>query len=297
MVMAATTSAVRVSRATRSAARMPIASIPCVPFTRARPSLASSRMGSSPARAMAGAAGSTPPSGASTSPWPISGSARFASGARSPDAPSEPCSGTAGIDVLVEHLDHQIDQGRTHARVAEREDVRTQQEHRARLLSRERATHGGRVRAHDAVLQLGRLRGIDPYVGERSESRRDAVDRGARIDRALDDRPGGHHALPRAAGERNGGAVGHRHDLRELEPLPDLDRHGGKATCSGPGRSGPPVRALAVRAPIRAQASERTASESSTATPSGPRVTRYAPAPGRDATASTGSVPAKCSAA
>ncbi len=97
MVMAATTSAVRVSRATRSAARMPIASIPCVPFTRARPSLASSRMGSSPARAMAGAAGSTPPSGASTSPWPISGSARFASGARSPDAPSEPCSGTAGI--------------------------------------------------------------------------------------------------------------------------------------------------------------------------------------------------------
>ena len=97
IVIAATTSAVRASDAARSVARMPIASMPCVPFTRASPSFASSISGESPARAIAAGAGSAPPSGASTSPWPISGRARFASGARSPDAPSDPCWGTAGI--------------------------------------------------------------------------------------------------------------------------------------------------------------------------------------------------------
>ena len=95
-LIAAVTSAVRTSRSARETARIPIASIPCVPLTSARPSLALSSSGSSPAERRTSPAGLGSPS-TSSSPRPTSGSARFASGARSPDAPSEPCSGTTGI--------------------------------------------------------------------------------------------------------------------------------------------------------------------------------------------------------
>jgi hypothetical protein len=57
--------------------------------------LASSTIGSRPAAARASAAGMTRPP-TSTSPRPMTGSARWASGARSPEAPTEPCDGTTG---------------------------------------------------------------------------------------------------------------------------------------------------------------------------------------------------------
>ena len=85
-----------------------------------------------PARCIAPAAGSVPTS-VSTSPAPISGSARFASGARSPDAPSDPCSGTDGDHVGVQHLHHEVHELGAHARVPQREDVRAEEQHRARL--------------------------------------------------------------------------------------------------------------------------------------------------------------------
>ena len=71
--------------------------MPSVPLTSARPSLAVSVTGSMPASASASAAGRRRPSRSCTSPSPISASAQWASGARSPLAPSEPCSGTTGV--------------------------------------------------------------------------------------------------------------------------------------------------------------------------------------------------------
>ena len=66
-----------------------------VPLRSARPSLGPRTSGSRPAWARASRAGMTrPPS--STWPRPISGSERWASGARSPEAPTEPCAGTTG---------------------------------------------------------------------------------------------------------------------------------------------------------------------------------------------------------
>jgi hypothetical protein len=53
-------------------------------------------IGASPAARNASAAGARAPDGSSTQPSPVSTSAQCASGARSPDAPSDPCSGTHG---------------------------------------------------------------------------------------------------------------------------------------------------------------------------------------------------------
>ena len=66
-----------------------------VPLISASPSLAPSTSGSSPTRRSASAPGSSSPP-TSASPSPTSGSARCASGARSPLAPSEPRDGTRG---------------------------------------------------------------------------------------------------------------------------------------------------------------------------------------------------------
>ncbi len=176
--------------------------MPCVPLTSARPSFASSAIGASPATASAAPAGSLPSSERS-SPCPISGSARFASGARSPDAPSEPCSGTDGDQLAVQHLDHAVDDQRPHAGVPERQDVRPEQEHRSGLLAGQRASDGGRVRAHDAQLERGGLGRIDPHVGQGAEPGRDPVDRVAGRDDPLDHRAGRLHPCPRlVAGTR-----------------------------------------------------------------------------------------------
>ena len=93
--IAAATEAVRASRSASAAIRAPSALISWVPLSSARPSLGSSVRGSRPASRSAVADGDPRPS-TSTSPRPINGSARCASGARSPDAPTLPCSGTTG---------------------------------------------------------------------------------------------------------------------------------------------------------------------------------------------------------
>ena len=87
MDIAAVTSAVRssTSRSARASTSMP--SIPSVPLIRASPSLACNVIGATPAAAAAGA----------HSPSPIRARATWASGARSPLAPSDPCSGTVGV--------------------------------------------------------------------------------------------------------------------------------------------------------------------------------------------------------
>ena len=76
-------------------------SMPSVPLMSARPSLAISVSGSIPAAASAVAASPRVPSRDCSSPSPISASAQCASGARSPLAPSEPCSGTIGTSPAL----------------------------------------------------------------------------------------------------------------------------------------------------------------------------------------------------
>ncbi len=94
-LIAAATLAVRVSRSASASRSAPIPLMSWVPFRSARPSFASSTSGSSPTSRRATSAGSGWPA-SSTRPRPMSGRARWASGARSPDAPTEPCSGTMG---------------------------------------------------------------------------------------------------------------------------------------------------------------------------------------------------------
>ncbi|BCB84927.1 hypothetical protein Psuf_022400 [Phytohabitans suffuscus] len=72
-------------------------SMPSVPLTSARPSFAESVTGRSPARCSASPPSTRVPDLSSTHPSPSSTSAQWASGARSPEAPSEPCSGTHGV--------------------------------------------------------------------------------------------------------------------------------------------------------------------------------------------------------
>ena len=74
----------------------------CVPLISDSPSFASSTIGSRPTRASASKPGTRSPS-TNASPSPTSGSARCASGARSPDAPTEPRLGTTGSTPRSRH--------------------------------------------------------------------------------------------------------------------------------------------------------------------------------------------------
>ena len=73
-----------------------------VPLSSASPSFGPSAIGASPARASAAAAGMRSPA-CCASPMPSMAAARCASGARSPDAPTEPWLGITGIDVARQH--------------------------------------------------------------------------------------------------------------------------------------------------------------------------------------------------
>src|SRR5512132_2402350 len=95
-------SAVFASRRARTSARLPNAAMNCVPLTSESPSFASSSIGSSPTAASA-AAPSSRVSSTEASPSPTSGSARCASGARSPLAPTDPRLGTCGKTPRFRH--------------------------------------------------------------------------------------------------------------------------------------------------------------------------------------------------
>ena len=88
-------SAARARRQARTSASAPWAVMNCVPLISDRPSFATSRTGSSPARRSASAPFTSSPSNHAR-PSPINGSARCASGARSPEAPTDPRAGTSG---------------------------------------------------------------------------------------------------------------------------------------------------------------------------------------------------------
>ncbi len=96
-LIAAAMSAVRTSCSRSCAASTSMPSMPSVPLISARPSFSASATGTIPAAARASAAGHRTPSASRTVPSPVAASAHAASGARSPEQPSEPNSGTTGV--------------------------------------------------------------------------------------------------------------------------------------------------------------------------------------------------------
>ena len=72
----------------------------CVPLIRASPSFGPSSIGTRPTAASAAAPGIRLPQNFA-SPSPMSTADMCASGARSPDAPTEPCCGTTGITPRI----------------------------------------------------------------------------------------------------------------------------------------------------------------------------------------------------
>ena len=132
--------------------------------------------------------------------------------------------------VAVQHLDHAIDHDLPHAGMAEREDVCAEQQHRARLLPRQRRSDGGRVRGHDAVLERGGLLGRDRDVRERAEAGRHAVHPTAVGDGPLHHRARGADPFAGGARERHVRAARHRDHVLERQRLAHRYRHGGKAT-------------------------------------------------------------------
>ena len=87
----------------------------CVPLMSASPSFAASSIGARPACASASAAGHRLAADACASPSPTRTSARCASGARSPLAPSDPREGTTGSTPAREHVDQKLDELAAHA--------------------------------------------------------------------------------------------------------------------------------------------------------------------------------------
>ena len=138
-------SAVFASRRARTSASAPNAAMNCVPLTSESPSFASSRDRLEPdRRERLGARTAASPS-TYASPSPTSGSARCASGARSPLAPTEPRLGTCGSTPRFRHSIRSSTVSDARAGVALRERVRAQEHRRADDLVRVRLADAARV--------------------------------------------------------------------------------------------------------------------------------------------------------
>ena len=181
-------SAAFASRRARTRPRAPNAAMNCVPLTSERPSFAWSRCGSSPARSSASPPGSrSPPNHAS--PSPTSGSARCASGARSPLAPTEPRDGTTGSTPRSRHSSSSsTSSGRAPERPFASAFARSSIAART-ISSGIRLAHPARVAAQETELELlGQLL-RDRLRDEPAEAGVDAVGVLARaVRRAVDDR-------------------------------------------------------------------------------------------------------------
>jgi len=99
--IAAVMSAVFSSARRSVAASTSMPSMPSVPLISASPSFSASTTGSMPAARSASRAGWSAPEATRTSPSPIAASAQCASGARSPEQPSDPYSRTTGVMPAV----------------------------------------------------------------------------------------------------------------------------------------------------------------------------------------------------
>ena len=89
----------------------------------------------------------------------VSTSARWASGARSPEAPDRALRRDARNDVGVEHLDEPIDDHCAHARVAERDHLRAEEHDGADLGRREIGADAARMSAEQILLECAHVGG------------------------------------------------------------------------------------------------------------------------------------------
>ena len=162
----------------------------------ASPSFGASVAGGRPARASAAAPGS-PRRSCQASPSPISTSARCASGARSPLAPTDPRDGTTGCTRAVEQLDQQLERLEPDAGEALRQHVGAQRHRRAHDRHRQRLADARGVAAQQVHLQLRQRLGGNLHFGEVAEAGVDAVGRRVAIGELVDDGARGAHARAR----------------------------------------------------------------------------------------------------
>ena len=225
------TSAARASRSACTSARPSTAVDACVPLMSARPSFAASAHGRrcprcGARRCRAGAARMVAPGGCSTSPSPISTSARWASGARSPDAPTEPRLGHDRVDAAIQHLDERRERLEADAGESLRQHVGAQHHHGAHGGDVERFTHSRRVAAQQVDLQRREVVRGDPDVGQRPETGVDAVRRLGAGGLRVDDRPCCGHPAHGLGRDLNVGAgLGDVHHLLERQRVAVQARH------------------------------------------------------------------------
>ena len=157
----------------------------------------------------------------STSPSPISASAMWLSGARSPLAPTLPCSGTSGHDAGVEQRHERVHQLRAHAAGGTEQHVGAEQhDARAPPSAGSGAPDAGGVAPDQVGLELVELVGRDPDVGQLAEAGVDPVDRLPRRDRGLDQAPAAEQlrrAPPESTPTRTAGVPGDAHHVRDRE--------------------------------------------------------------------------------
>ena len=122
-------------------------------------------------------------------PSPITTSARWASGARSPDRTDAAARRHHRMHLVVEHADQQLHHLGADAGEAHRQGVGAQQQHGPHHLGGEWLANAGRVRTHQVALQLGGLVGLDPDIGQVAEAGGDAVGGARPRQRAARSRP------------------------------------------------------------------------------------------------------------
>jgi hypothetical protein len=110
------------------------------------------------------------------------------SGARSPEAPTEPWHGNHRRQALHEHGFQQVGRRRLHARGALRQAGQLQGHHQPDHRNRRGRARPGGVRQDDVALQGLQVRVADAYAGQLPKARIDAVDRRALGQDALDGR-------------------------------------------------------------------------------------------------------------
>ncbi len=88
-----------------------------------------------------------------------------ASGAKSPEAPTEPCDGTTGMISCAQHRFEKIESYTANAGRTLAEARKLQRHHQPRDIDRQRLTYASRVGQNDVPLQPGQIRSVDANTG------------------------------------------------------------------------------------------------------------------------------------
>ena len=233
------------------------ACIGSVPLTRDRPSLGASSSGLDLVLGEHLAAGRPrgPSPGPRSRPSPISGWARCASWARSPEAPTDPLPGTTGSRPRSSSWSSRRGSSVRTPGVAGGQRSGPQQQDRPHRGVVERLPGPGRVRHDDRALQPGQVLLPHRRVGERAEPGIDPVDGGVARDRGGHHLPAGPHPVADVGPELGArGAQRHVDDIMHGERVAGDDHSShGCQPATWAARALPqlsPIGETASRAPI-----------------------------------------------